>query len=485
MKHFTRSSTVVMLMCVVLVGMIASWPRQVAAATAATLDTVSQYKLVNQKSGLVLGISSPQLTAGSTALQWSDNGTADHLWHFIPAGSGYYKILNMDSGEILGVSNASTSAGASVLQWADNGTNDHLWEFISHGSGAYEIQNENSGLVLDVAGASTSSGASIVQQAYTGAADQLWRLVSTGKAAYVGPGAVSGDVTDHDPSMLKTTNGTYYVFSTTLATPHAGIEMRVSRDRVNFSNAGPAFSTLPSWINTYNGGDNEMWAPDASYHNGKYWLYYAVSSFGSNTSAIGLATSSSAAPGSWSDQGPVFTSSSSSSYNAIDPGLTVDSSGRWWLSFGSYWTGIYMLQLDPANGKRLSSNSTIYHLAERLDTSKGLEGAYIYQHGGYYYLFASIDTCCAADATYHIIVGRASSVTGPYTDEGGLNMLVGGGTVILSTHSNIVGPGGQAVMDDSDGALLVYHYYNSNNNGSPTFGLNRLGWSASGWPYVE
>jgi len=475
----------VILMCAVLVGITLAQPQKTLAATAATLDTVSQYKLVNVKSGLVLGISSPQLTAGSAAIQEHDTNAGDQHWHFIPAGNGDYKVLNMNSGEILGVSNGSTSAGASVLQWADNGTNDHLWEFINTGSSHYEILNVNSGLALDVASASTSSGAGIVQQAYTGASDQLWQLVSTHNAAYPNPGTVSGDVTAHDPSMLKTTGGLYYVFSTTLATPHSGIEMRVSSDRIHFTNAGSAFSTLPAWINAYNGSNGEMWAPDVSYHNGAYWMYYAVSSFGSQVSAIDLATSHTAAPGSWADQGPVFTSQAGAPYNAIDPGLTLDAAGNAWLSFGSWWNGVYMIQINPATGKQLATNTTVYHLAQRFDISKGLEGASIYQHGGYYYLFASIDNCCAADATYHIIVGRSTSVTGPYTDEGGLNMLIGGGTIILSTHSNFVGPGGQSVMTDAGSSLLVYHYYDGNNNGSPTLGINVLNWSSTGWPSVE
>ncbi len=484
MKHFAQYTTFLALAGMMLVVGLLAWPQQARAATAATLDTVYRYKIVNEKSGLVLGINSPQTVAGSNALQWNDNGSADHLWHFLPMNNGNYKILNMNSGEILGISAASTSAGASVLQWADNGTNDHLWQFIAVGSG-YEILNVNSGLALDVAGASTSSGASIVQEPYTGATDQLWKLVSSGAVAYVGPGTVAGAVTVHDPSMVKISSGIYYVFSTSLTTPYAGIEERQSSDRVNFTNAGNAFSSLPSWVSTYNGGNGQMWAPDVSYHNGKYYMYYAVSSFGSQVSAIGLATSSSAAPGSWVDQGIVFSSSSGAAYNAIDPGLTVNASGQWWLSFGSYWTGIYLIQLNPSTGKQLSSNPTVYHLAERLVTSQGLEGAYIYYYSGYYYLFASLDTCCAANATYHIMVGRSTSINGTYTDEGGLSLLNGGGTVILSTHGNIVGPGGQSVMTDSDGSLLVYHYYNANNNGSPTLGINLLGWSSSGWPYIK
>jgi arabinan endo-1,5-alpha-L-arabinosidase len=493
MKHFVKCFAVVMLMCVVLVGAMTLGPRKAQAATAATLDTVYRYKIVNKQSGLVLGIASPQLTAGSSAIQEQDSRTASRQqssfladqWHFMPADGGDYKILNTYSGEVLGVSAASTSAGASVLQWADNGTNDHLWEFISQGNNLYEILNVNSGLALDVSSASTSPGASIAQEAYTGTADQLWQLVSTGLPVYSNPDLVTGDVTVHDPSMIRTRDGLYYVFSTTLATPHNGIEMRASRDLIHWSNAGAALSTLPSWINTYNGGNGEIWAPDVSYHHGTYWLYYAVSTFGSEVSAIGVATSQTATPGSWTDQGLVFTSKAAAPwYNAIDPGLLVDATGKMWLSFGSWWTGIYMIQIDPSTGKQLATNTTVYHLASRLDISKGLEGAYIYYHAGYYYLFASLDNCCSASATYHIAVGRSTNPTSPYTDRGGVDMLSGGGTIILSTHGNIVGPGGQSVLNAGPGALLVYHYYDANNSGSPTLGLNWLVWSPDGWPYV-
>jgi arabinan endo-1,5-alpha-L-arabinosidase len=142
-----------------------------------------------------------------------------------------------------------------------------------------------------------------------------------------------------------------------------------------------------------------------------YWLYYAVSSFGSNHSAIGLATSKTAAAGSWTDHGLVYSSQQGGDYNAIDPGLTVDAAGHWWLSFGSFWTGIKMIQIDPATGKQLASNTTRYSIARRTNSS-AIEGAYVHPHGGYYYLFTSFDYCCrGSNSTYRIMVARATSPT--------------------------------------------------------------------------
>jgi arabinan endo-1,5-alpha-L-arabinosidase len=88
------------------------------------------------------------------------------------------------------------------------------------------------------------------------------------------------------------------------------------------------------------------------------------------------------------------------------------------------------------------------------------------------------------NSTYRIMVGRSTSPTGPYTDESGTAMTSGGGTQILATHGNVIGPGGQSVMHDADGDLLVYHYYAASQNGTPELGVNLLGWTSSGWPFV-
>ena len=77
--------------------------------------------------GLLLGISNEGISDGADALIWGDNGSSDHLWQVIAAGSGQYKIENYNSGLVLGVQNESKSSGAQVLQWDDNGTPDHLW----------------------------------------------------------------------------------------------------------------------------------------------------------------------------------------------------------------------------------------------------------------------------------------------------------------------------------------------------------------------
>jgi arabinan endo-1,5-alpha-L-arabinosidase len=298
--------------------------------------------------------------------------------------------------------------------------------------------------------------------------------VAAGDAGFPPPRAITGDTGVHDPSMIRAANGTYYVYGT-----HNGLAALGSRDLVHFIAAGSAFPDGVSWATQYSGDPRELWAPDVSFHNGRYWLYYAASSFGSNNSAIGLATSRTGEPGQWTDHGIIYKSTSADDFNAIDPGLTVDMHGRWWLSLGSFWSGIKLIRLNPRTGEPV--DSTQYSLAER-PAPDAIEGSYIVHHGAYYYLFASYDFCCrGVDSTYNIKVGRSRNITGPYVDRNGVSLLNDGGTQVLATHGSIIGPGGQTVFG---GNLLVYHYYDGNDNGNPKLGLNYLHWK-SGWPVVS
>ncbi|MFF5184919.1 arabinan endo-1,5-alpha-L-arabinosidase [Streptomyces sp. NPDC000345] len=303
----------------------------------------------------------------------------------------------------------------------------------------------------------------------------LLALTPTTASAYPNPGTVTGSTVVHDPTMIRTSAGRYLLYAT-----GGGLAHRTSTDRVAFSAGADAFSTRPGWWSAY--GTTEAWAPDISYHGGKYLMYYAVSTFGSNKSAIGLAGSSTGLPGSWTDYGTVYTSTTSSDYNAIDPNLFVDDDGRWWLSFGSWWTGIKMIRLDPSTGKQLSSDTARRSLAARPTGTKAVEAPYIVKRNGSYYLFASYDTCCAGtSSTYKVKVGRATGVTGPYYDKNGVAMTNNGGTAVLESHGSVIGPGGQSIMNDVDGDLIVYHYYDGNDNGTPRLGVNLLSWS-TGWP---
>ena len=458
-----------------------------------TLTTVNDsygYTLENAASSLVLGIEGQSQAAGTNVAQEANSGSIDALWHFLPMNNSEYNIENMLTHQVMGVQAASTSAGAQVLQWADSGTSDHLWEFYLLKDGNYLIQNVNSGLYLQDADSGTTSSATIDQGARatsgTGCTCQEWTLTSNNTSPYPAPisvnvsytGSDSDSIGIHDPSILKI-GSTYYLFST-----HGLIHAHTSPDRVNFSDEGYALPSLPSWTNAYTGGSGDLWAPDASAHNGDYWLYYAASTFGSTNSAIGLATSPTGTPGSYADSGAaVYTSTDCAGSNAIDPASVVDASGNAWLAFGSYSSGIQIVPVNNNTGIPTGAGCTqlAYH-----SSGTGIEGSYIYPHGGYYYLFASIDICCdGVSSTYRIVVGKSTSVTGPYIDRGGVALTSGGGTIVLSAHGNINGPGGESLFTDADGTILVYHYYDGNNSGYPALGINVLSWTSDGWPYLQ
>ncbi|GGL00437.1 arabinan endo-1,5-alpha-L-arabinosidase [Mangrovihabitans endophyticus] len=293
-------------------------------------------------------------------------------------------------------------------------------------------------------------------------------------AAYPDPGRVTGDITVHDPSVVIRPGGGYLV-------AHTGndISLKTSSDRIAFRNAGSAFPGGAPWTTAYTGGSRNLWAPDVSYRNGRYLMYYSASTFGSNHSAIFLASSASGASGSWTNEGLIVESRTSDDFNAIDPNLFVDADGRWWLSFGSFWSGIKLIELDPATGRR--AGTSIRSIAGR--GGGAIEAPFIVRRGGYYYLYVSFDLCCrGASSTYRVMVGRATSVTGPYADRNGTPMTAGGGTEVLAGHGSVHGPGHQAVLADADGDVLFYHYYAD--NGTALLGINRLAYDSAGWPFV-
>lgn len=161
---------------------------------------------------------------------------------------------------------------------------------------------------------------------------------------------ITGTDWAHDPSMFVRPSGPGYAV---VGTNNLSF---TSPDGFAFTRAGPPLAQAPQWWRAYN-PEGHSWAPDVSFQNGRFWMYYAVSTFGSQDSAIGLATSTSGDPGTWTDHGVVFTSRPGTSYNAIDPSLLVDADGRWWLTFGSFWRGLHQLELDPATGRPMRSTA--------------------------------------------------------------------------------------------------------------------------------
>ena len=304
------------------------------------------------------------------------------------------------------------------------------------------------------------------------------------------PAVLQGDFRVHDPALIEQDN-TYYVFSTgdERGLNHGTIQIRRSTDLANWQLVGTVFQNIPDWIGKAIGGTPpNLWAPDISYFNGKYHLYYAGSRFGTNTSVIGLATNITLDAGSpnyqWIDEGLVLQSTRADNWNAIDPNISFDADNTPWLSFGSFWDGVKMRRIDQSTGKLSAADTTLYALASR--GGGPIEAPAIVHRDGYYYLFVSFDFCCrGANSTYRIMAGRATSITGPYVDKAGRPMAQGGGDLILAGNDRFVGPGGQSVYLDRGTYRLVHHSYDALDKGIPKLQIHDLTWTSDGWPLVE
>lgn len=290
---------------------------------------------------------------------------------------------------------------------------------------------------------------------------------------------LSGQIFIHDPSTIIQDHGRYYIYGT-----RPGMTVHSSTDLIHWQNEPRVFSTFPEW--TYKaapGFSGTPWAPDIIHVNGRFYLYYAVSSLGKQTSAIGLVTSptldSTATNYGWTDHGIVIQSTEASDYNTIDPSVMQDNDGSLWLAFGSYWKGIYVTQLDPATGLRLNTNDAPVRLA----WNDSIEASCLMRHGDSYYLFVDWGSCCrGTNSTYEVRVGRSPKVTGPYLDKIGSDMVAGGGSPFLAREGRFFGPGHIGILRANGKEWISYHTYDANFNGRSRLYIRELDWTADGWP---
>ena len=235
-----------------------------------------------------------------------------------------------------------------------------------------------------------------------------------------------------------------------------------------------------------------MWAPSISRQGDTYYLYYSVSTFGSNASCIGLATSATLDPSLRFHQvggqgnGCFIEARDGMTGTRSMPGLAADASGGWHLTFGSFWTGIKQIALDPRSGKPLRDPPDIVSIARRPSTpDDAIEAPFVFARDGLYYLFVSFDHCCrGAQSDYKIAVGRSREVDGPYADRDGVPMLDGGGTIILQGSGDLHGPGHCSVLRDTGRDLLVHHAYDGRRGGVAVLQIRPISWTDDGWPRV-
>jgi arabinan endo-1,5-alpha-L-arabinosidase len=229
-------------------------------------------------------------------------------------------------------------------------------------------------------------------------------------------------------------------------------------------------------------------------------LAYSCSTFGKNTSAIGLMSASSLT-GQWKDEGCIVVSKEKrDNWNAIDPCFVIDDDDQPWLTWGSFWDGIQIAKLTLSHlSSLISPPVTIARRYQPNDpnaaenpTSKfagrnAIEAPFILKHGGYYYLFVSWDYCCrGALSNYRVAVGRSKQVSGPYLDREGRDMLNGGGTLFLEGDKTEFEAAGHCAAYDMNGeSIFICHGYSARLNGAALLIQKPIKWTSDQWPYLE
>jgi arabinan endo-1,5-alpha-L-arabinosidase len=304
-------------------------------------------------------------------------------------------------------------------------------------------------------------------------------ILSAALAFAVSAHALDGEVVVHDPSTVIEQAGHYYVYGT-----GNGLPILISDEGWSWRRAGSLMTAVPGGkpgAEVLARGGNNTWAPDVIHIGDRYFLYYSAPGT-QPKSAIGLLVGRTLDPQSpdyhWEDAGPIVWSDGVEDSNAIDPGVLLDSDGRLWLTYGSYFGYIRLVELDTGTGKRRYPDRAPVNIAINSEAS------ILIQHDGWYYLLVTHGSCCVgASSTYNIRVGRSRKVTGPYRDNMGVDMLEGGGKLFAGSRGRHVGPGHFGLLDLGQGVQkFSMHYEADLDRGAVSvLDIRPLSWR-DGWP---
>ncbi len=314
----------------------------------------------------------------------------------------------------------------------------------------------------------------------------------------------------HDPAMLKS-GDTYYMYSTDAIyrerrreaiennVPIGYIQMRSSKDLVNWTFEGWALPEIPQeakeWVlaHSENRGATNIWAPFPVKFGDKYRIYYSVSAFGLQTSYIGLLESDNPL-GPWELKGEVVKTKRGDRMNAIDASVITDEkTGKMWMHYGSYFGGLYVMELDPATGLAKTPGDQGIKTVGRANFRRdNVEAPEIMYHPGIkkYFLFVSYDPLMT---TYNIRVGRSDTPEGPFYDYFGKDMRDTTNNYPILTHpyrfENHPGWAGVAhngVISDGKGRFFTAHQGRlSPENHMMVLHLREMKWLPNGWPVVS
>ncbi len=438
------------------------------------------YKIRSKATGRYLNMQLAGMVDRAYVHQFGETGMLDELWRVERLGDGY-RITNLFVPRHLAV-REMPAAEDGVIHASVEDTPANRWRLYNE-NGAFRIvpldgpQELNMALpVNDIA-----SKYLPVLKAYEQDDTSLWVLEPVSLAGELPTMLpLEGEVFHASCPQIVKQDGVYYMY---IMAPN--ILIKSSTDMIHWKRVGTVFGTTdPSWLAKEVPGYG-IWAPSVYYFGGRYYLYYCISTIGSQNSAIGVAVNTTLDPNSpdykWVDGGMVIRSRTGSPYNCIDPNIVVDEEGKVWLNFGSYWGGLYQKQINPDTGHLMEpeeSKDTLYHLARRNINNGAIEAPYMIRHEGYYYLFTAFNPM---DLSYHNRVGRSTSVHGPFVDKDGREMTKGGGTVVTKGMYELQMPGHASVFKNDDGQYyFVGEYFRK---GTPSIMMiSTIVWDKDGWP---
>ena len=293
-------------------------------------------------------------------------------------------------------------------------------------------------------------------------------------------GALDGEPGMHDPSTVVVHDGRFYVYAT-----GNGLPVAVSDDGWTWRRAGTLMQAVPGGRpgpDVIARGGNNTWAPDVIRSGNKYFVYYSAPGT-QPKAAIGLLVGTTLDPGAkdykWEDAGPVVWSDGVEDSNAIDPGLFRDpANGSLWLTYGSYFGYIRLVELNPATGKRRYPDRAPVNIA-----INGEASIVIFRDGWYYLLLTHGSCCAGANSSYNIRMGRSRRITGPFLDHTGIDMLQGGGTLFVGSGGRVIGPGHFGLLDLGDGVQKFSMHFEADldRGGISVLDIRPLLWR-DGWP---
>jgi len=314
----------------------------------------------------------------------------------------------------------------------------------------------------------------------------------------------------HDPSCLKI-GETYYMYSTdaifrenrrkaTESNVQIGfIQVRTSKDLVHWDFVGWAFTQIPheatNWVLSHsnNKGATNIWAPYIVQYKNKFRLYYCVSAFGLQSSCIGLAESDSPL-GPWIQIGSVVKTQHGDKMNAIDPTIITDAiTGKTWMYYGSFFGGLYVVEINPENGHTMVQNDQGKSIARRANSKEdNIEAPEIIYNKDLkkYFLFMSYDPLMT---TYNVRVGRSDKPEGPFLDYFGKDLCDTINHFPILTHPykfdnqpGWAGTGHCSVFKNEKGEFFMAHQSRlSPENQLMDLHIREVKWTDEGWPVVS